>query len=78
MVTLGYGLHLLYSVLVAPVMIGLALFMALSLGTLCAFALRDGSMPRWLAWLGLVSTALLAGLRCRCSAARRWCRWPRR
>jgi hypothetical protein len=138
MVTLGYGLYLLYSVLVAPVMIGLAakvfgglhrpaaatvaafgalsalaraigilrwltvmpalaaahaaagpeqraqiellfsavtsygggigevlgvaLFMALSMGTLCAAALRSGGMPRWLAALGLASTVLLAGL----------------
>jgi len=42
--------------------LGVALFMALSLGTLCAAALRSGGMPRWLAVLGLVSTVLLAGL----------------
>ncbi|MCM0607672.1 MAG: DUF4386 domain-containing protein [Ideonella sp. WA131b] len=42
--------------------LGVALFMALSLGTLCVAALRSGGMPRWLAGLGLASTALLAGL----------------
>ena len=42
--------------------LGVALFMALSLGTLCAAALRSGGMPRWLASLGLASTVLLAGL----------------
>ena len=43
-------------------LLGVALFMALSLGTLCAAALHSGGMPRWLAALGLASTALLAGL----------------
>ncbi len=43
-------------------MLGVALFMALALGTLCVAALRSGGMPRWLAGLGLASTALLAGL----------------
>lgn len=42
--------------------LGVALFMALALGTLCGAALRSGGMPRWLAGLGLASTALLAGL----------------
>jgi len=42
--------------------LGVALFMALALGTLCVAAWRDGGMPRWLAGLGLASTALLAGL----------------
>jgi len=42
--------------------LGVSLFMALSLGTLCAAALRSGGMPRWLAVLGLASTVLLAGL----------------
>ena len=42
--------------------LGVALFMALALGTLCVAALRSGGMPRWLAGLGLASTALLAGL----------------
>jgi len=42
--------------------LGVALFMALSLGTLCVAALRSGGMPRWLAGLGLGSTVLLAGL----------------
>jgi hypothetical protein len=42
--------------------LGVSLFMALSLGTLCAAALRSGGMPGWLDVLGLASTALLAGL----------------
>jgi len=42
--------------------LGVALFMALALGTLCVAALCSGGMPRWLAGLGLASTALLAGL----------------
>ncbi len=42
--------------------LGVALFMALALGTLCVAALRSGGMPRGLAGLGLASTALLAGL----------------
>jgi hypothetical protein len=42
--------------------LGVSLFMALSLGTLYAAALRSGGMPRWLAVLGLASTVLLAGL----------------
>ena len=42
--------------------LGVALFMALSLGTLCIAALRGGGTPRWLASLGLASTVLLAGL----------------
>jgi len=36
--------------------------MALSLGTLCVAALRQGGMPQWLAAMGAVSAALLAGL----------------
>jgi hypothetical protein len=42
--------------------LGVSLFMALSLGTLCAAALRSGGMPGRLDVLGLASTALLAGL----------------
>jgi hypothetical protein len=42
--------------------LGVSLFMALSLGLLCAAALRGGGMPKALAALGLVSAALLAGL----------------
>ena len=138
MVTLGYGLYLLYSILIAPVMIGLAarafgglqhplamtvaafgalsalaraigilrwltvmpmlatahaaavpaaraqielvfnavndfgggigeilgvsLFMALALGTLCVAAWRSGGLPRWLAGAGMVSALMLAAL----------------
>jgi len=36
--------------------------MALSLGTLCVAALRQGGMPQWLAAMGAESAALLAGL----------------
>jgi len=42
--------------------LGVSLFMALSLGTLCVAALRQGNMPTWLAGLGLISALLLAGL----------------
>ncbi len=42
--------------------LGVALFMALALGTLCVAALSSGGMPRWLAGLGLASTVLLVGL----------------
>jgi hypothetical protein len=44
--------------------LGVGLFMALSVGTLSVAAWRDadkpGSMPKWLAALGMVSTALMA------------------
>ncbi len=42
--------------------LGVSLFMALALGTLCGAALRQGQLPAWLAVLGLVSALLLAGL----------------
>ena len=42
--------------------LGVSLFMALSLGTLCVAALRNGGLPRWLASAGVVSALLLAGL----------------
>jgi hypothetical protein len=42
--------------------LGVSLFMALSLGTLCAAALARGSLPKWLAALGVVSAAMLAAL----------------
>ena len=42
--------------------LGVSLFMALSLGTLCVAALRQGGLPSWLAGLGLLSAALLASL----------------
>jgi hypothetical protein len=42
--------------------LGVSLFMALSLGTLCIAALARGSMPKWLATLGVLSAALLAAL----------------
>jgi hypothetical protein len=42
--------------------LGVSLFMALSLGTLCIAALRRGGLPKWLAALGAVSAALLAAL----------------
>jgi Domain of unknown function (DUF4386) len=46
--------------------LGVGLFMALAVGTLSVAAWRDatrpGSMPKWLAGLGLVSTALLASM----------------
>jgi len=42
--------------------LGVALFMALSLGTLCVAALFNGGMPRWLAVMGVLSAALLACL----------------
>lgn len=43
-------------------LLGVSLFMALSVGTLSAGALVGGQMPRWLAGLGLLSSLLLAGL----------------
>ncbi len=42
--------------------LGVSLFMALALGTLCVAALLRGGLPTWLAGLGLVSTLALAGL----------------
>ncbi|KNZ34016.1 MAG: hypothetical protein AD742_00815 [Methylibium sp. NZG] len=42
--------------------LGVSVFMAASVGVLCAGALLRGGMPRWLAGLGLVSALLLAGL----------------
>ncbi|MGL6112975.1 MAG: DUF4386 family protein [Rubrivivax sp.] len=42
--------------------LGVSLFMALSLGTLSLAALVRGGMPKWLAALGLVSAAMLAAL----------------
>jgi hypothetical protein len=43
-------------------LLGVGLFMAIALGTLVVAAWRRGAMPAWLAVLGLVSAALLAGL----------------
>jgi hypothetical protein len=42
--------------------LGVSLFMALSLGTLCVAALARGGLPKWLAVLGVVSAAMLAAL----------------
>jgi hypothetical protein len=42
--------------------LGVSLFMALSLGTLGVGALRSGSLPRWLAAAGLVAALMLAAL----------------
>jgi len=42
--------------------LGVSLFMALSLGTLCIAALARGGLPKWLAALGVVSAAMLAAL----------------
>jgi len=42
--------------------LGVSLFMALSLGTLSMAALLRGGLPKWLAALGLVSAVLLAAL----------------
>jgi hypothetical protein len=42
--------------------LGVSLFMALSLGLLCAGALRHGSLPKWLSASGLVSALMLAAL----------------
>jgi len=42
--------------------LGVSLFMALSLGTLSIAALARGGLPKWLAALGLVSAAMLAAL----------------
>jgi hypothetical protein len=42
--------------------LGVSLFMALSLGLLCIGALRNGTLPRWLAAGGLVSALSLAAL----------------
>ncbi len=42
--------------------LGVSLFMALSLGSLCLAALHRGGLPTWLAGLGLLSAAALAGL----------------
>jgi Domain of unknown function (DUF4386) len=42
--------------------LGVGLFMALSVGTLSVAAWREGSMPKWLAALGMVSTALMASM----------------
>ena len=42
--------------------LGVSLFMAASLATLCLAAWRRGGLPAWLAGLGLLSALLLAGL----------------
>ena len=42
--------------------LGVSVFMAASVGTLAVGALLRGTMPRWLAGLGLLSALLLAGL----------------
>ena len=42
--------------------LGVSLFMALSLGLLCLGALRSGGLPRWLAAAGVVSALMLAAL----------------
>lgn len=42
--------------------LGVSLFMALSLGTLCVAALLRGGLPRWLAGTGLLSALMLAAL----------------
>jgi Domain of unknown function (DUF4386) len=42
--------------------LGVSIFMALSLGTLCVAALLRGGLPRWLAGTGLVSALMLAAL----------------
>jgi hypothetical protein len=42
--------------------LGVSLFMALSLGTLCVAAWRQGGMPKWLSASGLVSALMLAAL----------------
>ena len=42
--------------------LGVSLFMAAALGTLCVGAWLRGGMPSWLAGLGLLSALLLAGL----------------
>ena len=42
--------------------LGVSLFMALSLGTLSVAALLRGGLPKWLAALGVVSAAMLAAL----------------
>ena len=43
-------------------LLGVSLCMAASLGTLCFGALRSGTLPRWLAVLGLAAAAALAGM----------------
>ena len=43
-------------------LLGVGLFMALAVGTLCVGALRNGSLPRTLSILGLLSAALLAAV----------------
>ena len=42
--------------------LGVSIFMAVSVGTLAVGALLRGGLPRWLAVLGLLSALLLAGL----------------
>jgi Domain of unknown function (DUF4386) len=42
--------------------LGVSLFMALSLGTLCVGALRHGGLPKWLAAAGVLSALMLAAL----------------
>jgi len=42
--------------------LGVSLFMALSLGLLCLGALRRGGLPRWLAAAGVISALMLAAL----------------
>jgi hypothetical protein len=42
--------------------LGVSLFMALSLGALCVAALLRGGLPKWLAATGLVSALMLAAL----------------
>ena len=42
--------------------LGVSLFMALAVGTLCAGALLRGGLPTWLAGLGLLSAVALAAL----------------
>jgi len=43
-------------------LLGVSIFMALSLGLLCVQALRNGALPRWLAALGLVTALALASV----------------
>lgn len=42
--------------------LGVSIFMALSLGTLTVGALLRGGLPAWLSWLGVISAAMLVAL----------------
>ena len=56
--------------------LGVSLFMALSLGTLCVAALLRGGLPKWLAALGGFRRRCWRRWPCRRCASTCRCRWP--